>query len=301
MLMMDMNQVWFILAQGFGVVTMAFEFACYQINQNHEKPKYFLFTGLASLFWTLMFVSIGLATSMDTQTTLIIAAIYSTIRNLVFAGIFKKDTPQSKKAGRQFLILMIVIALAAGITSVMQVDIEVRWIHVLGLITALTFVIGQYLPGEHYVRISILFYAAAVLLTQTPLNILEPVNFFGMHVRWNFMGILIESSKILSVGIFYILQMRRARRARDLQLIKYVIADEMSKIEDLAGKIPVANIPAIGKVEKMMAKMVRYELKAVTSAKIKDVDSTEDELQGLIDDLKLVQRMKQVRAGNVAG
>ena len=286
---------WFILAQAFGIVTMVFEFICYQINQKHEKAKYFLFTGLASLFWAFMFISIGLSTSMDTQTTLIVAAVYSTVRNLVFAGIFKKDTPKSKKAGRQFLIVMVALALIAGITSVMQVPVEVRWIHILGLVTALTFVIGQYLPGEHYVRISILFYAGAVLLTQTPLNILEG------DFRWNVMGILIEASKIISVIIFYLLQSLKAKRARELQLIKYVIADEMSKIEELAGKIPVANIPSVSKVEKMMAKMVRYELKAVSSAGIKDVSSAEGELQGLMDDLKLVQRMKDVRTANLMG
>ena len=289
-----MMNMWFVLAQVFGVVAMGFEFACYQINQKHDKTKYFLLTGVGSLFWALMFVAMGLATSMDTQLSLVLAGTYSAVRNLVFFGIFKKDTPASKKAGRVFLLMMMVVGVVAGITTVLQAPDQVRWLHVLGLITALMFVVGQYLPGDHYVRISVVFYATVVLLTQTPLNILEG------DFRWNVMGILIESSKIVSVVVFYLLQMMKARRARDLQLIKYVIADELSKIEDLAGKVPVANIPSVGKVEKMMAKMVRYELKAVTSAKIKDVASTEDELQGLIDDLKLVQRMKQVRAGSMA-
>lgn len=289
---MELN-VWFILAQALGVVAMVFEFACYQINQEHEKTKYFLVTGIASLFWALMFVSMGMATSMDTQLSLILAGTYSAVRNLVFYGIFKKDTPESKKAGRKFLLVMMVIGVVAGIVTVMQAPEQVRWLHVLGLITALAFVVGQYLPGDHYVRVTVVFYAVVVLLTQTPINIL-----YGTGIeRWNVMGILIESSKIISVAVFYVLQMRKARRARDLQLIKYVIADELSKIEDLADKVPVANIPAVSKVEKMMAKMVRYELKEVTAARIKDIDSTEDELQALIDDLKLVQRMKQVRAG----
>jgi len=289
-----MMNVWFIIAQIFGVVAMAFEFACYQINQKHDKTKYFLLTGIGSLFWALMFVAMGLATSMNTQLSLVLAGTYSTVRNLVFFGIFKKDTPASKKAGRVFLLVMMVIGIVAGIMTVLQAPEQVRWLHVLGLITALLFVVGQYLPGDHYVRVSVVFYAAVVLLTQTPINILEG------DFRWNIMGILIESSKIVSVAVFYILQMMKAKRARDLQFIKYVIADELSKIEDLADKIPVANIPSVGKVEKMMARMVRYELKAVTSARIKDIDSTEDELQGLIDDLKLIQRMKKVRAESTA-
>jgi len=291
---MDMNiSIWFIAAQVFGIFAMGFEFACYQISQKHEKTKYFLMTGIGSLFWTLMFVSMGMATSMSTQLSLVLAGTYSTVRNLVFFGIFKKGTPESQKAGRIFLLVMMVIGIVAGTITVLQAPEQVRWLHILGLITALLFVVGQYLPGDHYVRISVVFYAAVVLLTQTPINILSGT---GIE-RWNVMGILIESSKIISVAVFYVLQMLKAKRARDLQLIKYVIADEMSKIEDLADKVPVANIPAVGKVEKMMAKMVRYELKAVTSARIKDVDSTEDELQALIDDLKLVQRMKNVRAG----
>ena len=288
--------MWFIIAQVFGVVAMGFEFACYQINQQHEKTKYFLMTGIGSLFWALMFVAVGLATSMDTQLSLIIAGTYSTVRNLVFFGIFKKDTPASKKAGRIFLLVMMVIGIVAGTITVLQAPEQVRWLHILGLITALLFVVGQYLPGDHYVRITVVFYAAVVLLTQTPLNIL-----YGTGIeRWNIMGILIESSKIISVIVFYILQMMKAKRAHNLQFIKYVIAEELSKIEDLADKVPVANIPTIGKVEKMMAKMVRYELKAVTSARIKGIDSTEDELQALIDDLKLVQRMKKVRAEGTA-
>lgn len=289
-----MMNMWFIIAQIFGVVAIVFEFACYQINQKHDKTKYFLVTGVGSLFWTLMFMSMGLATSMSTQLSLVLAGTYSTFRNLVFFDIFKKDTPTSKKSGRVFLLVMMVVGVVAGTITVLQAPEQVRWLHVLGLITALMFVVGQYLPGDHYVRVSVVFYAVVVLLTQTPINILEG------DFRWNIMGILIESSKVVSVAVFYILQMMRAKRTRDLQLIKYVIADEMSKIEDLADKIPVANIPSVGKVEKMMAKMVRYELKAVTSSRIKDVDSTEDELQALIDDLKLVQRMKQVRARSTA-
>ena len=287
--------IWFIVAQVFGVFAMGFEFACYQINQKHDKTTYFLVTGIASLFWAFMFVSMGLATSMDTQLSLILAGTYSTIRNLVFFGIFKKDTPASKKAGQKFLLVMMVIGIVAGVITVMQAPDQVRWLHILGLVTALAFVVGQYLPGDHYVRVTVVFYATVVLLTQTPMNILEG------DFRWNVMGILIEASKIISVAVFYMLQRMRAKRAKELQLIKYIIADEMSKIEALADKVPLANIPTVGKVEKMMAKMVRYELKAVTSARIKDVDSTEDELQALIDDLKLVQRMKQVRVGKSVG
>jgi len=185
---------WFIIAQVLGVITICFEFASYQIK---DKSKYFLVTGIGSFFWMAMFVAVGLATGMDTQLSLIVAATYSTVRNLVFFRIFSKDTPESKEAGLIFLLVMIVVALIAGTLAILNSPVEVRWLHILGMITALGFVIGQYLPGVHYVRITVVFYAVVVIMTQTPLNIL-----YG-DFRWNIMGILIESAKIISVIVFY--------------------------------------------------------------------------------------------------
>jgi len=186
---------WYIAAQILGLITICFEFASYQIK---DKRKYFLVTGIGSFFWTMMFVAIGLATGISTQLTLIIAAAYSTIRNIVFYRIFSKNTPESREAGINFLLAMIVFALVAGVFTVMNAPEQVRWLHGIGLATALAFVIGQYLPGVHYVRITVIFYAIAVILTQTPINIL-----YG-DFRWNIMGILIEAAKIISVIVFYI-------------------------------------------------------------------------------------------------
>ena len=186
---------WYIIAQILGVITIGFEFASYQIK---DKAKYFLITGIGSFFWMTMFIAIGLATGMSTQLSLIVASTYSTFRNLIFARIFKKDTPQSKEAGLIFLLVMIVVALVAGTMAVVSAPVEVRWLHILGMITALAFVIGQYLPGVHYVRVAVVFYALVVLVTQTPVNIL-----YG-DFRWNIMGIAIESAKIISVIVFYI-------------------------------------------------------------------------------------------------
>jgi len=189
-----MNQ-WYIIAQILGIITIGFEFASYQIK---DKTKYFLVTGIGSFFWMTMFVAIGLATGMSTQLSLIVASSYSAFRNIVFFGIFSKNTPQSKEAGLNFLLIMIVVALVAGTLAVINAPAEVRWLHILGMITALAFVIGQYLPGVHYVRVTVVFYALVVLLTQTPINIL-----YG-DFRWNIMGILIESAKIISVIVFYV-------------------------------------------------------------------------------------------------
>jgi len=186
---------WYIAAQVLGLITIGFEFTSYQIK---DKTRYFLVTGIGSFFWMAMFIAIGFATGMNTQLSLIIAATYSTIRNLVFFRIFSKNTPESREAGLIFLLVMIAIAIVAGTITVLNAPEQVRWLHILGLFMALSFVIGQYLPGVHYVRITVVFYALVVLLTQTPLNIL-----YG-DFRWNIMGILIESAKILSVAVFYI-------------------------------------------------------------------------------------------------
>jgi len=186
---------WFIIAQVLGVITIIFEFTSYQIK---EKSKYFLITGIGSFFWMTMFISIGLATGMDTQLSLVVAATYSAIRNLIFWQIFSRNTPRSKEFGLNFLLVMIAIALVAGVFTILNSPPQVRWLHTLGMIAALSFVIGQYLPGVHSVRITVTCYALIVILTQTPLNIL-----YG-DFRWNIMGIMIELAKIISVVVFYI-------------------------------------------------------------------------------------------------
>jgi hypothetical protein len=197
---------WFWVAQILGVITIVFEFASYQIK---EKPKYFLCTGIGSFFWMMMFLAMGLASGMDTQISLIIAATYSAFRNLVFWQIFSRNTPQSKEFGLNFLLVMIGVALVAGAIAVVNAPSEVRWLHALGMFAALSFVVGQYLPGVHAVRITVTLYAIIVILTQTPLNIL-----YG-DFRWNIMGIAIELAKISSVAIFY---MRFAKEPNKPQL-----------------------------------------------------------------------------------
>jgi len=201
---------WFIVAQILGVISLCFEFTSYQVK---DKAKYFCCTGIGSFFWALMFICIGLATGLSTQTSLIIVGVYSTIRSLVFWRVFSKNTPRSKEFGINFLLLMVVVALVAAVITLPTVPAQVRWLHILGLITALGFVICQYLPGVHYVRISVVFYAIVVILTQTPVNIL-----YG-DFRWNVMGIAIELAKIASVVVFY-LRFANSPKTPQLQFAK---------------------------------------------------------------------------------
>ena len=185
---------WFIITQILGIITICFEFTSYQIK---DKSKYFLITGIGSFFWFTMFFAIGMATGMDTQLSLLVASSYSATRNLIFWRVFAKNTPESKEFGLNFLLVMIGVALVAGTLAVINAPAEVRWLHIIGMIAAISFVIGQYLPGVHYVRVTVTIYALAVILTQTPLNIL-----YG-DIRWNPMGIAIEVAKIVSVLVFY--------------------------------------------------------------------------------------------------
>jgi len=201
---------WFWLAQALGVVTICFEFASYQIK---DKSKYFLITGIGSAFWFTMFFSMGMATGMDTQLSLMVAASYSAVRNLIFWRIFAKNTPQSKEFGLNFLLVMIGVAFVAGTLAIVNSPAEVRWLHILGMIAAIGFVICQYLPGVHYVRIAVTLYALVVILTQTPLNIL-----YG-DFRWNIMGIAIEVAKISSVVVFYLRYSKEPKKAH-LQFAK---------------------------------------------------------------------------------
>lgn len=278
---------WFILAQVFGLVTMIFEFICYQIK---DKTKYFLVTGIASFFWALMFISIGLATSMDTQMSLVVAGTYSTIRNLVFWRIFQTDTKESRRNGRIFIVFMMIIAIIAGILSVQGSPAEVRWIHTLAAIGAISFVLGQYLPGDHFVRVTVVIYALTISLTQTPLNILEG------DFRWNIMGLMIEGTKIMSVIIFYGMQLYRKQQIKQLAKLKVQIAEEIAKIDVLSDKIPVSNVPGVGHVEKLVAKMMRIELAVIAQDQIKDSDSARAHMQGILDDLEVIQSLKMVLA-----
>jgi len=280
---------WLILAQVFGVLTIIFEFATYQIKIKH---KFFLAAGVSSLFWTLMFVSMALGTvdGFATQTSLIVAAAYSTIRAIVFWWIFRKDSPKRKKAGKIFLYFMIAVALVAGIASIINTDPQVRWLHTLGFLAALVFVVCQYLPSKHYVRIAVIFYAIIVFLTQTPINILEGDAVTGL--RWNFMGMAIEATKILSVFVFYFFMLKRQVLVKKLKQIKSVLNYECHKVKRGATVGEIAELMSPTQLEKLVAKMVKYEFATTDPSEIKDVKSSEERAAAVMEDMKTIQDVK---------
>lgn len=279
---------WFIIAQVLGLVTIIFEFVSYQIK---DKRKYLLVNGIGSLFWAGMFVSIGLATTFSTQLTLVIVGVYSATRALVFWWIFSKDTPKRRRAGKTFLILMIIVALSAGITMIMNLPTrEVIILQAVTLVFALGFVVGQYLPGKHALRISVFFYAAMLLLTQTPLNILDPDVTTGL--RWNPVGILIEVAKMLSVVVFYIMFFYKKRLAIKLEQIKEVINCEASKIQACSNADEIATIMPIEKLEKLVVKMIRLELSVMEKDQMNSIIETQNHVQVVLNDMKTVQDVK---------
>jgi len=179
----DIALHWFILAQIFGVITIILDFISYQIK---EQRRYLLWFSIGSLFWTLMFITIG------AQIPVILAAGFSFLRGMVFWWIFAKNTKGRKIAGKVFLYIALALGIVGAASAVAGATPETRWLQIFMLVTAILFIIGQYLPSKHYVRIFALFYATAVLLLNTPLDTFNP------------MGILIELAKIVSIAVFYV-------------------------------------------------------------------------------------------------
>jgi len=282
---------WFIVAQFFGALALISAFISYQIK---DKRKYLVVETITSFLQAFMFIAMGIATSMDTMMSLVIVSIYSGIRAIVFWWITAVDSHKRRNIGRGFLAFMIIFALTAGI-FVIATQLPTREVVILQSVTlvfALGFVVGQYLPGKHPVRITIFFYAIMLFLTQTPLNIVEGT---GIE-RWNIMGMLIEGSKIVSVIVFYIFMLQKNILSKKLEKIKAFVNCEVNKytsessICDLAanGKIRMAEL------ERLVAKMLRYELALVEREEIKNCLTSEQQTRAIMDDLKTVQDVKNI-------
>ena len=192
---MEWWNAWFLLAQVMGLVTICFEFVSYQIK---DQRKYLLVTSVGNVFWALMFVFMGLAGIMGEVTIMIIAAGFGTLRGMIFWWIFAKNSKRRKIAGRAVLYFSLAVMMPFTIIAITRLSLPQQIIiQSLGLVTGLLFIVGQYLPSKHYLRVFVFMYATVVLIGSTPLNLT------GAE-RWNPMGIVIESAKIMSVLVFYI-------------------------------------------------------------------------------------------------
>jgi len=282
--------VWFIIAQILGVITIGFEFASYQIK---DKRKYLLVNGIGSMFWALMFLAMGMATTMSTQLNLFIVGIYSSVRALVFWWITAKDSKRRRVGGRIFLLVMLAIALGAGITLIVGLPTrETQILQAIALFFALCFVIGQYLPGKHPVRITVFMYAVILLLNATPLAILDG---HGIE-RWNVMGIIIELAKMTSVIVFYCLMMHRQVLVNKLEKIKAAVNCQMTKINSFspAAQLTESGLICMNQLEKLVAKMVRLELSVIDKEQITNCTNSEQQTKAMLDDLKTVHDVKMM-------
>ena len=204
--------LWYILAQIMGVVTICFEFWSYQIP---NQRKYLLVTSIGNIFWALMFVFIGLHVNFESILIMIIAALFGTFRGLIWWWIFGKDTKGRRIAGRVVLYASLAIVLFSTTRAIFQKDADGNFvlltqqiiIQSVGLLGGMLFIVGQYLPSKHYLRVFVTFYAIMVLIGQTPLNLIDTVilddGTTKIVTTWNIMGILIELAKITSVIVFY--------------------------------------------------------------------------------------------------
>jgi len=284
--------VWFIVAQVLGVLVIVFEFSSYQIK---DKRKYLLVNSIGSLIWAFMFLFVGVATSMSTQILLFLIGLYSSLRAFVFWWILAKDTAKRRKAGKIFLYTMIFLALSIGTYTVTRLPTpETRMLQAILLVFALGFVIGQYMPGKHAVRVAVFMYAAVLLLTQTPLNILyaEP----PLNLRWNPMGMAIEAAKMVSVIVFYFMFLQKKVLAKKLTRIKQVVNCELNKInsESSISVIADSGIMKLSELERLVAKMVRMEVKLIATDEITNIVTSESQTQAIMDDLKTVHDVKMI-------
>jgi len=189
--------LWYILAQVMGVITICFEFASYQI---HDQRKYLLVTSISNIFWALMFFFIGLDTTIACVQVMIIAALFGTVRGLIWYWVFGENTRGRQIIGRVVLYASLAIVLPVTVLSIIKLPYTQQIIiQSIGLLGGMLFIVGQYLPSKHYLRAFVTFYAIMVLIGQTPLNLIDE-NGVG---HWNIMGILIEAAKIISVIVFY--------------------------------------------------------------------------------------------------
>jgi len=220
---------------------------------------------------------------------LFIVGAYSSIRAIVFWWVFGKDTKFRKNFGRWFLVIMVTGAMGVGIFMITRMyHTPAIILQSIALVFALGFVLGQYMPGKHPVRITVFLYAVCLLLTQTPINLV-----YGSGIeRWNIMGILIESAKIASVFLFYGMYAYRGILAKKLLQIKELLACQMSKIKECSSAEEVAHIMPVEKLEKLAVKMVQYEISLLERDKMTNIVLCQNKSKAVMDDLKTVADVK---------
>lgn len=276
--------LWFILAQIMGVITICFEFVSYQI---HNQRKYLLVTSIGNIFWALMFLFIGFHSTIGSIQAMIVAAIFGTARGLIFWWIFGKNTRKRRIAGRVVLYVSLAIVLPVTLLSIVKLPYTQQIIiQCLGLLGGMLFIVGQYLPSKHYLRAFVSFYAIMVFIGQTPLNLIDE-NGVG---TWNIMGMLIEAAKIISVIVFYGLLIHRRWAKRKLKEIQKIVHSKLGNITEASNtsELVAAHGISAADLEKLVVKMVKYQLSTIDKNSMVDIQSTIQNTQAVFKSLQTV-------------
>jgi len=147
----------------------------------------------------------------------------------------------------------------------------------------LLFVIGQYLPSKHYLRVFQVIYSVCMILTQTPLYILEGVG----SMRWNPMGLVIEGVKIISIIVFYLFFVYRKYLSKRLAKNRPEFELALQKIEtNQSDAIPLEEL------EKRWAKILRYTLGTIDNSTLVGFQSATDKLNPVLNDMGSIEKYK---------
>ena len=173
----------FFIAQVLGLAVIVFDFWSFQKD---SQIQYFRFTTVSSFFWLLMYFTMG------AQAPILLVSTFSLIRNILFTWAFMPDAPPMRRMiARRAMYTSLVAATIVACVIIPRSNPGTHWIQILLALGVLGFIFGQYMPGVYLVRITAVFYAMAVILTNTPLDV------------WNPMGILIELNKIVAIAVFF--------------------------------------------------------------------------------------------------
>jgi len=180
----------FIIAQVFGLLTLAFNFWSYQAQ---DQRAYLGRFATGSLFWLAMFITMG------AQLPIMLVATASTVRGFLFYWALGQDSPFRRMFARRMMYTTLALSFIGAIAIIPQTRPEAIPFQIMLAITGVLFIVGQYMPGIYLVRIFAVFYAIAVLLLNTPLDTFNPI------------GIIIEVNNLLAVAVFFIGYARKQR------------------------------------------------------------------------------------------
>jgi len=189
----------FIIAQAIGLGVLAFDFISFQ---QKEQRKYFGYTAISSALWITMFALVG------AQIPILLVSAVSTVRNVIFWWSLRIDSPKRRMIARRTMYTSLVLALISSTMAIPAARPGTRIFQVFLLFGVLAFVVGQYLPGIYPLRITSLFYAATIILVNTPLDTFNPV------------GIIIEVNKILAIVVFFVVLSRKNREIARLAALR---------------------------------------------------------------------------------